>query len=935
MASSFQPAGLEPIQQTSYGASAQATQQELNTALDPLFQSQQENENRRTQNASIQDNSMEQAFKGFAAMSNTLSSLVQEETKRRKEDRIAELKAAVLEGNYSQDDLTNYQLYKQQTTNEKNKRDEAGAQARLAGASYEATSRIRSLKRWEQEVVVGLLTQQLMAGKEDRLTSRFATDNETLIALPDGTRMTPVQARAEGTPAQQKAMRAILAKEDLKNTGLIGVADHILADKGLEVSMKADINIDAANTRIFNINDSEKVIELARAELRITKDPNLFRKRVLGRETAGGVITSAMANKMLFDEIETLITVGVDENGNEVPALMSNKEYRQILDAVVEGDAKRQTWGERFKPQIRAIENRRATAKLQAYNTKKAQVQMEWDKAQEDAILAIPLEQRNNATLQYVMDELSKDRRFVGLKAEKIERYMADNSVDARQKRAIEESVIRQIENGTWTMAGFRKLPAVLQTDFYKQKAQEGEALIDPQVTKLRDSVLERFITTKTGSLPEKWNHTAEFLQSEFRQMFDVKVKEYYQSGKFTLDGAARQAMKEIEEIYDAAQKNPKSRYFRSPKGFVNLLPTSQQAKTSAAAAVAELKRLDNLIVRGGAAGLGQLAGSYVTKDELVKSSQSFGTAYWRPAGPAAYVADKLGMSVVDVQNIWAKELGAPQLDKSRSETTFDRTISPAAKQYMRRYKESEEIRNRTLNQAGWQSSFVPNEMGETVEQVAQANNIEASLLAAVAEKNGVWDAETVQRLGSQLGLLRQQKGGSINAALASLAGYANADDPDFKNNYLTPVLKTAVKYGGRSVLTDPALMRPGVVYRIGSLGYGSTGPHLDLKRVMPGGTKSTGQSLIASNELDNFVEVQVGGTWKALSKGTTITDDESRHRARGSYGMDYAAPSGTPVRLKNGARVVDSFQGDEGTDHLIIELPNGQRFQFLHGKKT
>jgi hypothetical protein len=50
---------------------------------------------------------------------------------------------------------------------------------------------------------------------------------------------------------------------------------------------------------------------------------------------------------------------------------------------------------------------------------------------------------------------------------------------------------------------------------------------------------------------------------------------------------------------------------------------------------------------------------------------------------------------------------------------------------------------------------------------------------------------------------------------------------------------------------------------------------------------------------------------------------------------MDYAAPSGTPVRLKNGAQAVESFKGQGGTDHLIIELPDGRRFQFLHGTKV
>jgi hypothetical protein len=61
-------------------------------------------------------------------------------------------------------------------------------------------------------------------------------------------------------------------------------------------------------------------------------------------------------------------------------------------------------------------------------------------------------------------------------------------------------------------------------------------------------------------------------------------------------------------------------------------------------------------------------------------------------------------------------------------------------------------------------------------------------------------------------------------------------------------------------------------------------------------------------------------------------TDDDPAHRRRGSFGHDYAAPKGSKVFLKNGARVVGSFKGDQGPDHLIIELPDGRRFQFLHG---
>lgn len=146
-------------------------------------------------------------------------------------------------------------------------------------------------------------------------------------------------------------------------------------------------------------------------------------------------------------------------------------------------------------------------------------------------------------------------------------------------------------------------------------------------------------------------------------------------------------------------------------------------------------------------------------------------------------------------------------------------------------------------------------------------------------------------------------------------------------------VLQNAISKLSQSPFNQPENLHPSLVYRIGNLGYGSTGPHLDVKPVAPGTTSTTGARSIKGNELDQYV--LVGPNRKPLSQGTVTTDDDRAHRNRGSYGHDFAAPDGTPVFLVNGARVVGSSTGDQGTDHLIIELPDGRRYQFLHGKRA
>ena len=147
-------------------------------------------------------------------------------------------------------------------------------------------------------------------------------------------------------------------------------------------------------------------------------------------------------------------------------------------------------------------------------------------------------------------------------------------------------------------------------------------------------------------------------------------------------------------------------------------------------------------------------------------------------------------------------------------------------------------------------------------------------------------------------------------------------------------VLQNAMSRLSSSPFNQPENLTAGLVYRIGNLGYGSRGPHLDVKPVVRGGT-TTSASLpaIKAKELDNYV--LVGNKRLPLSQGSVTTDDDRAHRNRKSFGHDFAAPDGTPVYLINGARVVHSFSGDQGTDHLIVELPDGRRYQFLHGKRA
>ena len=137
---------------------------------------------------------------------------------------------------------------------------------------------------------------------------------------------------------------------------------------------------------------------------------------------------------------------------------------------------------------------------------------------------------------------------------------------------------------------------------------------------------------------------------------------------------------------------------------------------------------------------------------------------------------------------------------------------------------------------------------------------------------------------------------------------------------------------GAQQAGTVANAVRPSMVraYTSGNIGPTSTGPHLDVKRVDGG--------RFEPNALDDYVVVddpefgQVSlGQIRELTNN--VGDNFDEHVARGSHGIDYGLESGTEIFLKNGASVVSSEPTEHG-DYVVIELPNGDRYSFLHGKR-
>ena len=131
------------------------------------------------------------------------------------------------------------------------------------------------------------------------------------------------------------------------------------------------------------------------------------------------------------------------------------------------------------------------------------------------------------------------------------------------------------------------------------------------------------------------------------------------------------------------------------------------------------------------------------------------------------------------------------------------------------------------------------------------------------------------------------------------------------------------------------AFMRPTLAYITGNIGPTSTGPHLDVKQQdNPNTPQNEFAKQFSANVLDTFVTVDDPQYGRVPLSKVGVTGDWYSHTRRGSHGIDYGTAAGTKLYVQNGARIVSKQRTEHG-DKVVIQLPDGRRFSFLHGKSV
>ena len=198
------------------------------------------------------------------------------------------------------------------------------------------------------------------------------------------------------------------------------------------------------------------------------------------------------------------------------------------------------------------------------------------------------------------------------------------------------------------------------------------------------------------------------------------------------------------------------------------------------------------------------------------------------------------------------------------------------------------------------------------------------------ASRSDIYDQATQDRLA--IALIHRRAGkffsGEVGAG-AVVGGMGNEwiGLQNVKPQQLEAALNSA-KTNLQNPNFDPSRMKSSIVYRVGGIGPqgpGQYGPHLDIKQ--------TNNKFFQRTSLDNYVGFDTGAGVIPVSAGVTVDGGEfGAPRSYGAHsGWDYAMPQGTKVILKNGAWIVGKVKTDYG-DRLTIALPDGRRFNIIHG---
>jgi murein DD-endopeptidase MepM/ murein hydrolase activator NlpD len=793
------------------------------------------------------------------------------------------------------------------------------------------------------------------------LEKQFSQDNRTQIEL-NGETFTP--AEVANDPVKRAAATSVLWKNYLTGNNLVGLSPALLAPAFKQMKMAEQQQLAEARTA-YAIAGSEQMLDEAKAAAIPAFKTNpgqafttLVQSYARSLDQRGQPLGFTAGRQKAMDYLRL--------------AIDTNDVTLETLDAIEDFPTPHQpnrTWGQLYGPELRKLREEVENNYIEDSRRQDSVLQQDGKRWADDVLKEISDNPQSEETLKRLVKYSLDTFGFVD---DRLQYYVNNYSTEKIEAERLNDEFekLAQANRLTLDMVTDPRVPFAVRQQWQNIAKQQSDARAQTGDFKVANEAIENAILAASqynSATGDPKHYTIPLAIAEAKARFNSIVSTLIQSGKATPDQAAQQALQQvITDIGDGT--SGRFEYSRTDqRGFVNIgfdgYGSTRQSVNDAT------KHLDAIKAKfaggGGVASLDRFA--LIPRNTLEAINKQRNSPNVQPPAVANYISELLGgrVSSFEVLNRQLVAQGFDPLPTPEPLQQVERVISPELRRLLL-YKPSPRRSMRAYAGIGnYNPALVPKGYGQLIAEVASSNGVDPGLLAGLVQVESNFNPNAVSRAGATglgqlmpgtaagLGVrnirdprenlqgaaryLRQmldQFGGELTSGLRAYnqgpdnqQRYPNGVS-DEARSYPTKVLRAAASFGfnpnGGSVWRNTATMRPKLVYRIDSIGPTSTGPHLDVKDTQGG--------MFGRYDLDKYIEVEVGGSRKPLS--TVITDDQAAHRRRGSHGIDFAYPKGTPVFLKNGAQVISNSPTEHG-DKLVIQLPDGRTFSFLHGRKV
>lgn len=856
-------------------------------------------------------------WESLSQFSGTLSKYLVEETQRQSQRDMEDgLMQAYLDGIDPAEEMA-FNIAEGYLKDTDDQIQAVGDAAQASGAPFMGVQKLRSLSGWKQ--------YGYAMGVAQNAQNAYGQSLETL--LKD---MPPNLSSAE-----KAAYLSNARAQFFQQTGLMGINPALL-NKYAFPGMR---EVDSAYLNKWRKQDEDAAKEEIIAE---------------GQQT---LLADPVSN--FGRAIDTLTRSGMTRGAARAQALKWVESSTEIDDigSTLSWDGKL-TWAEKYPAEFR--EARREAVKRESgnYDIAQAELQLQgkqwYDKVSEMWEQNPPTDEEVAAADRYMLDE------FNGWSDPRLDKWKA-RTTDAEAAKFFDSQFDSLDRAGMLTEAMLNdpQVPKAVRDRYLNNAKMQDKARTEAPEFKAHMSQIEKDVKRLAGIQGlEPGGPGVELAVAKAQSKFQKDMMAAMQSGTMSPTQAADNAYALFKQQTDLAENQDpniqkRSDYYYDPTdGFINVIP-----KGTSQGWTKHLSAVNNALNTKGSNALDshRLIPEATMKEAMTKINSP--NYVYPPI--ATYISNQLGgtISPWEVMNRQAQAMGLGELPPNPRLQQITQGMRPEFVR-MLSYKPSYNSVTRAYASTGsFDPSRVPNGYGSVILQAASANGVDPAILAGLIEVESNFNPKarsvagavgiaqimpgyhptvdptnataSIHYAAKYLRELTAQLGDPMEAIYAYNGGPGGIRKSAENRAYQPKVLKAAAKYGYNPTgnpWTNPAFLNPRLAYVTGNIGPTSTGPHLDVKRADRGNFKPT--------DLDRYVMVDDPEKGRVPLSKVGTSDGQAEHRARGSHGIDYRTYSGTKVYLKGGAKVVGSTRTEHG-DKVTIQLPNGQKYTFLHGRSA